>query len=138
MFYICILVSLTITVSDHLSYARDTDGWEKETDLVFVEGPLDIWEEHGKKVASVRIGSATLNSHYFDWALKYNWTLPSNTIQHLMTIGGVATPMCHGAGIAHKTISDRILKIGKFECSIHAGFMYDNAIGCILVFIFEI
>ena len=30
-----------------------------------------------------------------------------------MSIGGVATPMCHGGGIMHKTIADRILKIGK-------------------------
>ena len=100
-------------MSDQLSYARDNEGWEEDTDLVFVEGPLDVWEEHGKKVASVRMGSSTLNSHYFDWALANNWTLPSNTIQHLMSIGGVATPMCHGAGIAHKTIADRILKIGN-------------------------
>ena len=78
-----------------------------------MEGPLNTWEENGKKVASVRIGSSSLNAHYFNWALKHNWTLPSNTIQHLMTIGGVATPMCHGAGIAHRTISDRIIKIGN-------------------------
>ena len=31
----------------------------------------------------------------------------------LMSIGGVATPMCHGGGIMHKTIADRILKIGR-------------------------
>ena len=114
-------------VSDQLSYARDTEGWEEETDLVFVEGPLDVWEENGKKVASVRMGSSTLNKHYFDWALANNWTLPSNTIQHLMTIGGVATPMCHGAGIAHKTISDRILKIGnKFILRTTRQHVYDK------------
>ena len=78
-----------------------------------MEGPLDVWEEHGIKRASVRMGASSLNSHYFDWALKNNWTFPSNTIQHLMTIGGVATPMCHGAGIMHKTIADRIIKIGN-------------------------
>ena len=59
------------------------------------------------------MGSATLNSHYFDWALATNWTLPSNTIQLLMSIGGAAMPMCHGGGLAHKTIADRIIKIGK-------------------------
>ena len=78
-----------------------------------MEGPLDVWEENGIKRASVRMGASSLNSHYFDWALKNNWTFPSNTIQHLMTIGGVATPMCHGAGIMHKTIADRIMKIGN-------------------------
>ena len=82
-----------------------------------MEGPLDIWEEKnqkGEKVkkASVRMGASSLNKHYFDWALANNWTFPSNTIQHLMTIGGIATPMCHGAGIGHRTIADRIIKIG--------------------------
>ena len=100
-------------MSDQLAYARDSEGWEEQTDLVFVEGPLDVWEENGKKVASVRMGAATLNSYYFEWAKANNWTMPSNTIQHLMTIGGVAIPMCHGGGLQHKTISDRILKIGK-------------------------
>lgn len=102
-------------VSDHLAYARDSEGWEKETDLAFVEGPLNVWEENGKKVASVRMGAATLNSHYADWGKANGWTMPANTIQHLMTIGGVATPMCHGGGLKHKTIADRIIKIGKIQ-----------------------
>ena len=106
-------VFIFVTVSDQLSYARDHEGWENDTDLVFMEGPLDVWEENGMKKASVRMGASSLNKHYFDWALKNNFTFPSNTIQHLMTIGGTATPMCHGAGIMHKTISDRILKIGN-------------------------
>ena len=72
-----------------------------------------MWEENGKKVASVRMGAATLNEHYAKWAKANGWTMPANTIQHLMTIGGVATPMCHGGGLRHKTIADRILKIGK-------------------------
>merc|ERR1719367_667047 len=98
-------------VSDQLSYARETEGWENDTELVFMEGPLEVWEENGMKKASVRMGASSLNSHYFDWALKNNFTFPSNTIQHLMSIGGVATPMCHGAGIMHRTIADRIIKI---------------------------
>ena len=82
-----------------------------------MEGPLDIWEEKDQKgenvkKASVRMGASSLNKHYFDWALATNWTFPSNTIQHLMTIGGTATPMCHGAGIGHRTLADRIIKIG--------------------------
>jgi len=106
-----VLAMVPQEVSDQLSYAREHEGWENDTDLVFMDGPLDVWEENGIKRASVRMGASSLNSHYFDWALKNNWTFPSNTIQHLMTIGGVATPMCHGAGIMHKTIADRILKI---------------------------
>lgn len=103
-------------VSDQLSYARETEGWEEDYELVSMEGPLDIWEEKDQKgenvkKASVRMGASSLNKHYFDWALATNWTFPSNTIQHLMTIGGTATPMCHGAGIGHRTLADRIIKI---------------------------
>merc|ERR1719495_477056 len=105
-------------VSDQLAYARpEAKGWDEDYDeLVFVEGPLKVWEEEGssgqkKKHASVRMGASTLNKHYFDWALKANWTMPANTIQLLMSIGGVATPMCHGGGITQKTIADTILKI---------------------------
>ena len=111
--YLRVLYYLTYLVSDQLAYARDSKGWEKETDLVFIEGPLDVWDENGKMVASVRMGASTLNRHYFDWALGNNWTMPSNTIQLLMSIGGVATTMCHGGGIQHKTVADRIIKIGK-------------------------
>ena len=35
--------------SDQLSYARETEGWEDDYDLVFMEGPLDIWEEKNQK-----------------------------------------------------------------------------------------
>ena len=83
--------------------------------MVFVEGPLNVWEENGKKVASVRMGAATLNAHYAEWGKANGWTMPANTIQHLMTIGGVATPMCHGGGLKYKTIADRILKIGNIH-----------------------
>ena len=34
-------------------------------------------------------------------------TMPSNTIMHYMSIGGVAMGTCHGGGIGHKTIADR-------------------------------
>ena len=116
LFYIIIftlIIYIIFPVSDQLSYARDREGWEDDyEELVFMEGPLRTWEENGVKKATVRMGASSLNAHYFDWALKNNWTFPSNTIQHLMTIGGVATPMCHGAGIGHRTITDRIIKIG--------------------------
>jgi len=99
-------------VSDQLAYARGTEGWESDyEELVFVEGPLSEWREGAKRHASVRVGASSLNAHYFQWALDKNYTMPSNTIQLLMSIGGVATPMCHGGGIMHKTIADRILKI---------------------------
>jgi len=102
---------LPLEVSDHLAYARDHGDWPEDSELVYIEGPLDIWEEEGKKHASVKFGASTLNLHYYDWALEHNWTMPANTIMHYMTIGGVALGTCHGGGIGHQTIADRILEL---------------------------
>ena len=43
-----------------------------------------------------------------------------------MSVGGVAIPMCHGGGISHKTISDRILKIGRCFISAQVEFVIDD------------
>jgi len=37
--------------------------------------------------------------------------MPANTIMHYMTIGGVALGTCHGGGIGHQTIADRIIEM---------------------------
>merc|ERR1711915_1134827 len=98
-------------ISDHLAYARDHGNWPEDSELAFIEGPLDVWEEDGKKHAAVKFGASTLNLHYYDWALANNWTMPANTIMHYMTIGGVALGTCHGGGIGHQTIADRIIEM---------------------------
>ena len=60
---------------------------------------------------AVRFGAGTLNLHYYNWALANNWTMPANTIMHYMSIGGVAMGTCHGGGIGHQTIADRIIEM---------------------------
>ena len=37
--------------------------------------------------------------------------MPANTIMHYMSIGGVAMGTCHGGGIGHQTIADRIIEM---------------------------
>ena len=44
--------------------------------------------------------------------MRFNEFFGAYFAELLMSVGGVAIPMCHGGGIAHKTIADRILKIG--------------------------
>merc|ERR1711942_504918 len=88
----------------------------KFTVLLMPNGPhkitgLPFDEEEGKKHAAVKFGASTLNLHYYDWALANNWTMPANTIMHYMSIGGVALGTCHGGGIGHQTIADRILEL---------------------------
>jgi len=99
-------------VSDHLAYARDFGTWPEDSELVFIEGPLRVWKgEEGGMKAAVRFGAATLNKHYTEWALAHNWTLPFNTIMHYMTMGGVMMGTCHGGGIRHGTMGDRLLEV---------------------------
>jgi len=106
-----VVAMLPLEISDHLAYARDHGAWPGDSDLVYIEGPLDIWEEEGKKHAAVKFGASTLNLHYYDWALANNWTMPANTIMHYMSIGGVAMGTCHGGGIGHQTLADRIMEL---------------------------
>ena len=98
-------------MSDHLAYARDFGSWPEDSELVGIEGPLRVWREEDKQHAAVRFGAGTLNLHYMEWALANNWTLPSNTIMQYMTMGGVMMGTCHGGGISHGTMGDRLLEV---------------------------
>ena len=55
--------------------------------------------------------AGTLNLHYMDWALANNWTLSSNTIMQYMSMGGVMMGTCHGGGIQHGTMGDKLLEV---------------------------
>ena len=98
-------------VSDHLAYARDFGDWPEDSELVGIEGPLRVWQEGTKRQAEVRFGAGTLNLHYMEWALANNWTLPSNTIMQYMSMGGVMMGTCHGGGMDHGTMGDRLLQV---------------------------
>merc|ERR1719447_1004822 len=55
--------------------------------------------------------AGTLNLHYMDWALENNYTLSSNTIMQYMSMGGVMMGTCHGGGIQHGTMGDKLLEV---------------------------
>ena len=101
-----------LSVSDKLANRRDHGAWPEDSELASIEGPLHTWlGEDGRSHAAVRFGAGTLNLHYYNWALANNWTMPANTIMHYMSIGGVAMGTCHGGGIGHQTIADRIIEM---------------------------
>jgi len=106
-----IIATIPLEVSDHLAYARDLGTWPEDSELVGIQGPLSVWEEDGKKHASARFMAGTLNLHYMDWALANNWTLSSNTIMQYMSMGGVMMGTCHGGGIQHGTMGDKLLEV---------------------------
>ena len=107
-----IVSMVPLSVSDKLANRRDHGTWPEDTELVSISGPTSTWlGEDGRKHASVRFGAGSLNLHYYNWALANNWTMPANTIMHYMSIGGVAMGTCHGGGIGHQTIADRIIEM---------------------------
>lgn len=76
------------------------------------------WDENGVKHCAARIGASTTNDQFRMWCLdktqdggNWNWTIPLNVIMVEITWGGSNAPICHGAGIKNKTLSDLVLEI---------------------------
>jgi hypothetical protein len=69
-------------------------------------------EENSQKFGLCKIGAATTNEMFRRWALAtLHWTLPLNVIMVEITFGGSNAPICHGAGINHRTLSDLVYSI---------------------------
>jgi hypothetical protein len=45
------------------------------------------------------------------------WTLPLNVIMVEITFGGSISPICHGAGLKHKTLSDLVVEVEYVDCN---------------------
>lgn len=63
-----------------------------------------------------KIGTATTNDQFREWCLSPHggntkWTLPLNVIMVEITFGGSISPICHGAGIKHGTLSDLVAEV---------------------------
>jgi hypothetical protein len=74
-----------------------------------------------------KIGASTTNDQFRKWCTTDNggnwaYTLPLNVIMVEITFGGSNSPICHGAGIKHETLSDLVWEIefvnplGKIQC----------------------
>ncbi|KAL7270658.1 hypothetical protein RUND412_006624 [Rhizina undulata] len=72
--------------------------------------PEDVPGSKGKK-RLVRVGGAVTNEEFRQWSIANGWTLPLNVIMVEITMGGSNAPICHGAGIKHKTLSDQVRQI---------------------------
>eukprot|EP00210_Caulerpa_lentillifera_P007511 g7177.t1 len=61
----------------------------------------------------VRVGAATSNEHLRVWSMEngFRWTIPLNVVMVEITMGGSNGPICHGAGLQHKTLSDLVTEI---------------------------
>jgi hypothetical protein len=72
--------------------------------------------EDGVTKALCRIGAATTNEQFRRWCLDegggaWAWTVPLNVIMVEITWGGSNAPICHGAGVRHKTLSDLVVEV---------------------------
>lgn len=74
-----------------------------------LEGITWIGEENG--VGYVKIGASTSNGQFLDWSLKNGWTLPMSVDLVEITFGGSTSPMTHGTGIDHPTMSDLVTEV---------------------------
>ncbi|KAL5443391.1 hypothetical protein PMIN06_008706 [Paraphaeosphaeria minitans] len=64
-----------------------------------------------------RVGVAVTNEEFRRWAVGgKTWSLPADVILVEVTIGGVNGPICHGAGITHKTLSDYVRCLEYVDC----------------------
>lgn len=68
----------------------------------------------------VRVGAATSNEHLRQWCLgekrinnpnANQWTIPFNVVMVEITFGGSNAPICHGAGLRHKCLSDIVTEV---------------------------
>lgn len=88
----------------------------KHSDLQGIELVGEPFEKKGIKKIKCKIGAATCNYHLLDWIHDKNggnskWTLPSNVIMTEITLGGSNALLCHGGGVANKTLSDLVTEI---------------------------
>ena len=73
-------------------------------------------EEDGVTKALCRIGAATTNEQFRRWCLDerggdWAWTVPLNVIMVEITWGGSNAPICHGAGLRNRTLSDLVTEV---------------------------
>lgn len=78
---------------------------------------IELKEETGPGKRLCRVGAAVTNEEFRRWAVAGKaWSLPCDVILVEVTIGGVNGPICHGAGITHKTLSDYVRRIEYVDC----------------------
>ncbi|KAF7586503.1 hypothetical protein BBP40_008785 [Aspergillus hancockii] len=81
----------------------------------------------GKRLC--RVGVSVTNEDFRRWAVANNqWSLPVDVILVEVTVGGVNGPICHGAGYAHKTVSDYVRRVEYVDCDGHLQMVDDPSL----------
>src|SRR5277367_5190442 len=58
-----------------------------------------------------KIGAATTTEQMREWCLANNWAVPYDVVIVETTYGGTISAICHGGGLAHKTLSDLVAEV---------------------------
>lgn len=74
-----------------------------------LEGITFLREENGEAI--VRIGASTSNDQFRVWALQNGWTFDMSVDLVEITFGGQTSPMTHGTGLQHPTMSDLVVEV---------------------------
>ena len=84
---------------------------DPDNDLMGIEIVGEIQEPGGVTKGLCKIGAATTNQMFRDWAKAGQYTVPINVIMSEISWGGSNAPICHGAGLRHQTLSDLVHEI---------------------------
>jgi hypothetical protein len=110
-----ILVStLSLDVATHLPASHPPIDPNNNLEGIKIIGEIQV---QGVAKGLCRIGAATTNEQFRQWATGENgnvpggWTVPLNVIMVEITWGGSNAPICHGAGLRHQTLSDLVYEI---------------------------
>jgi hypothetical protein len=78
---------------------------------------IQLKEQFSESKRRCRAGVSVTNEDFRRWAVSNNqWSLPVDVILVEVTVGGVNGPICHGAGYAHKTVSDYVRRVEYVDC----------------------
>jgi hypothetical protein len=92
---------------------------DNELECIELVGDEFVDQEDGKTKRLCRIGCATTSEMFRKHIVKnsssstsyFDYTVPINIIMVEITFGGSNAPICHGAGLRHKTLSDLVVAI---------------------------
>jgi FAD/FMN-containing dehydrogenase len=100
------------TTPDPITIAEEDTSAQSLSEL----GTIEIMPDISAEGKLVRLGAAVTGEDFRRWQLANGWAMPVNTILVEVTMGGIVSGLCHGAGIKHKAIPDYVHSIEYVDC----------------------
>lgn len=100
------------TLPDPITIAEKDVSTQSQSEL----GSIEIVGDSATNGKLVRLGTAVTGEDFRRWQLENGWAMPVNTVLVEVTIGGVVSGICHGAGLKHKAMPDYVRSIEYVDC----------------------